>query len=78
MSIICICTFMPSRNIAVQNAVYEALEREKRTGESFTSVLRRLLAQRRGLEELAGSWGAKGSKADRARLKRLRSVGGRE
>ncbi len=48
--------YMPSRNIAVQQGVYDALEREKRAGESFTSVLRRLLAQRRGLEELAGAW----------------------
>lgn len=47
---------MASRNIAVQNAVYEALLQEKRAGESFTSVLRRLLDQRGGLEELAGAW----------------------
>lgn len=68
---------MPSRNIAVQRSVYEALDREKRTGESFTSVLRRLLEQRRGLEELAGSWGTHASRADRTRLRRLRSGGGR-
>ncbi|MFZ0892760.1 MAG: antitoxin VapB family protein [Thermoplasmata archaeon] len=47
---------MSSRNIAVQKAVYDALTREKRTGESFTSLFRRLLAQREGLEELLGAW----------------------
>jgi predicted CopG family antitoxin len=49
---------MPSRNIAVQKAVYDALMKEKRPGESFTAVLRRLLDQREGLEELFGAWGA--------------------
>jgi predicted CopG family antitoxin len=68
---------MPSRNIAVQKTVYEALEREKRTGESFTSVLRRLLAQRRALEDIAAAWGSRTHKADRVRLRRLRSLGGR-
>ena len=74
---ICICGCVPSRNIAVQKAVYDALEREKRTGESFTSVLRRLLEHQRGLDELSGSWGARGAKVDRGRLRQLRSRGGR-
>ena len=77
ISNVCICGCMPSRNIAVQKAVYDALEREKRTGESFTSVLRRLLAQRRGLEELAGAWGSRASRGDRDRLRALRSGGRR-
>jgi predicted CopG family antitoxin len=64
---------MPSRNIAVQKAVYDALTREKRPGESFTSLFRRLLDQREGLEELAGSWGRAGHAADRAALRGLRS-----
>jgi predicted CopG family antitoxin len=68
---------MPSRNIAVQKAVYDALEREKRVGESFTSVLRRLLEQRRGLEDVLGSWGTKGRRADHDRLRRLRGRRGR-
>lgn len=63
---------MPSKNIAVQRAVYDALDREKRTAESFTSVLRRLLEQRRGLEEVTGAWGERGHRADRLRLRRLR------
>jgi predicted CopG family antitoxin len=68
---------MSSRNIAVQRVVYEALEREKRSGESFTSVLRRLLEHQRGLDELAGAWGGRPSRSDRARLRRLRASGGR-
>jgi len=47
---------MSSRNIAVQEAVYDALVREKRPGESFTVLFRRLLNQREGLEELWGAW----------------------
>ena len=64
---------MSSRNIAVQKAVYDALTREKRTGESFTSLFRRLLAQREGLEELLGAWGARRAPSDRAALRALRS-----
>lgn len=74
---ICICAYMPSRNIAVQKAVYEALEREKRTGESFTSVLRRLLEHPRGLDDVWGAWGGRGARADRTRLRALRSGGSR-
>ncbi len=47
---------MSSRNIAVQKTVYDALMREKRAGESFTTLLRRLMDQREGLEELYGTW----------------------
>ncbi|MCI4353708.1 MAG: antitoxin VapB family protein [Thermoplasmata archaeon] len=47
---------MPSRNIAVRKDVYDALQREKRPGESFTKLLVRLLHQRGPLEELSGSW----------------------
>ena len=70
-----ICAYMASRNIAVQKMVYDALDREKRSGESFTSVLRRLLEQRRSLDDLWGSWGSRGAKSDRARLRRLRATG---
>lgn len=65
---------MPSRNIAVQETVYEALMKEKRPGESFTSVLRRLLDQRGGVEELSGAWGP-GGRQSRDRLRSLRMVG---
>ncbi len=68
---------MPSKNIAVQRGVYDALDREKRTGESFTSVLRRLLEQRRGLDDLYGGWTTRPLRADRQRLRQLRSLGGR-
>jgi len=47
---------MSSRNIAIQREIYEALDKEKRAGESFTSVIRRLLDQKEGLEELVGAW----------------------
>jgi predicted CopG family antitoxin len=68
---------MPSRNIAVQKTVYDALTREKRAGESYTSLLRRLLEQRQGLEEVLGSWGAAGIRADREALRELRRTSGR-
>jgi len=68
---------MPSRNIAVQKGVYDALTREKRSGESFTSVLRRLLEQREGLEEIIGAWGETGARADRATIRALRGGGRR-
>ncbi len=67
---------MPSRNIAVQETVYDALVKEKRAGESFTSVLRRLLDQRGGLEELSGAWGS-GDRRARERLRNLRGGGRR-
>ncbi|MGD0250310.1 MAG: antitoxin VapB family protein [Thermoplasmata archaeon] len=68
---------MSSRNIAVQKAVYDALTREKRPGESFTTLLRRLLEQREGLSELVGHWGKSGDRGNRAVLRALRSGGGR-
>ena len=74
---ICLCICMSSRNIAVQKAVYDALNREKRGGESFTSVLRRLLEQREGLGELAGAWGRSGDRKSRASLRSLRAAGRR-
>jgi len=63
---------MPSHNIALQKAIYEALEREKRSGESFTSVVRRLLEQRRGLDDLAGAWGTRSGRSVRQRVRDLR------
>ncbi len=68
---------MSSRNIAVQRTVYDALTREKRAGESFTSLLRRLLEQREGLEELVGAWGKGGSRGRRTALRSLRDPGRR-
>lgn len=74
---ICRCICMPSRNIAVQKATYDALTKEKRTGESFTSVIRRLLEQKEGLDEIYGLWGRSGARNSRAQLRALRHVGGR-
>jgi predicted CopG family antitoxin len=64
---------MPSRNIAVQKATYDTLQREKRAGESFTQTIRRLLDRPGRLEDLLGAWGTSGARADRARLARLRA-----
>lgn len=66
---------MPSQNIAVQREVYEALRKERREGESFTGLLRRLLYERGTLSELAGSWSKVSRGADRAALHRLRERG---
>lgn len=68
---------MPSQNIAVQKTVYDALAREKRPGESFTSLLRRLLDQRAGLDEMVGAWGKQGVRENRSRLRALRAMGDR-
>jgi len=68
---------MPSRNIAVQTAVYDLLSREKRAGESFTALFRRLLDQRGGIDEIVGSWGRAG-RGDRAVLREIRSGGRRK
>jgi predicted CopG family antitoxin len=67
---------MSSRNIAVQKSVYDALVQEKREGESFTSVLRRLLDQRGGLEELSGAWGPS-DRRSRDWLRAMRTIGRR-
>ena len=66
---------MSSRNIAVQKVVYDALAKEKRPGESFTAVLRRLLDQKEGAQELYGAWGKGSSKSSHALLRELRSAG---
>jgi len=48
---------MPSRNVAIQKAVYDALDKERRPGESFSKLFARFLAEKGSLEELLGSWG---------------------
>lgn len=68
---------MPSRNIAVQKTVYDLLSREKRAGESFTALFRRLLDQRGGIDEIVGSWGHPG-RGEGAILKDIRSGGRRK
>lgn len=69
----CIC--MPSQNIAVQREVYHALRKERRSGESFTVQLRRLLDGRAALSDLLGAWGGTGHAEDLAHLRRLRRLG---
>lgn len=68
---------MSSRNIAVQKNVYDLLLREKRAGESFTALFRRLLDQRGGLDDVAGAWGRGGLRSDRLALRALRPGGRR-
>jgi predicted CopG family antitoxin len=70
---------MPSKNIAVRKDIYEALRKERRTGESFTRVLVRLINQRGPLDELVGAWGGAPDPQERRRWRELRGVvGGRK
>jgi predicted CopG family antitoxin len=48
------------------------LTREKRGGESFTSLLRRLLDQRPGVDEAVGAWGPSGERSDLSAVRELR------
>ncbi len=41
----------------VRQAVYQALEEQKRPGESFSRVLERLLSRGPGIGSLRGLWG---------------------
>jgi len=65
---------MPSHNIAVQKDVYEALRKEKRSGESFTGLFARLLSQGGALEEVCGAWGKGPVTPDLRELGRLRAA----
>ncbi len=44
------------RTITISNEAYEALKREKRSGESFSKVILRLVKNKNDLLSLAGSW----------------------
>ncbi len=68
---------MPSRNVALQKSIYDALLREKRYGESFTAVIRRLLERPGSVDDLVGIWGGATARADLLRLRRLREAGPR-
>jgi predicted CopG family antitoxin len=45
-----------AKNIAVADDVYETLSKEKREGESFSDVIRRLGKRRKSLLEFYGAW----------------------
>ena len=76
---------MDTRTIALDMEAYEALRRQKRKGESFSDVVKRLAGRTRPLTELAGLWKdmppenlekiraflRKGREMDRERLDRL-------
>jgi len=67
---------MSSRNVAIRKDVYDALDRERRPGESFTKLFLRLLHQRGPLEELLGSWGSSRPPRESSHLDRLRGGSG--
>ncbi len=55
----------------IRKVVYEALEKEKRPGESFSRVLERLLARGEGIASLQGAWRGRRSRRTRTRGERL-------
>ena len=46
-----------ARNIAIANDVYEMLSKEKKRGESFSDVIRRLARSKGSLMDFYGAWG---------------------
>jgi predicted CopG family antitoxin len=50
---------MPSKTLMVRKAVYDQLNKEKHQGESFSRLMERLLARRRGLKSCYGLWGSR-------------------
>jgi predicted CopG family antitoxin len=66
---------MSSRNVAIRKDVYDALNRERRPGESFTKLFLRLLHQRGPLEELIGGWEGQRSTDLMRRLAQTRGKG---
>jgi predicted CopG family antitoxin len=76
---------METKTIALDREAYEALRRQKRKGESFSDVVKRLAGRTRPLTELAGLWKEmpsedlhkireflrRGRELDRERLERL-------
>jgi|HubBroStandDraft_1064217.scaffolds.fasta_scaffold00957_12 predicted CopG family antitoxin len=64
--------YMSSKNVAIQRTVYDALAREKRSGESFTELLARLLAQKGTADEVRGAWGNRGLSENLRRLTQIR------
>lgn len=63
---------MSSKNVAIRKDVYDALDKERRTGESFSRLFARLLTEKGPLEEIQGAWGAPEPHRDAALLVRLR------
>lgn len=47
---------METKTIALDLEAYDALRRQKREGESFSDVVKRLAGSRRPLTDLAGLW----------------------
>lgn len=66
---------MPSRNVAVRKDVYDALDRERRPGESFSRLFLRFLHEKGPLEEILGAWGKAEPGRETRLLQRLRGPG---
>ncbi|MHB8566347.1 MAG: antitoxin VapB family protein [Nitrososphaerales archaeon] len=47
---------MPSKNISITREAYEALSREKKTGESFTEAILRITEKNGKLSDCLGGW----------------------
>ena len=62
---------MSSRNIAVQEEVYNQLDRLKRPGESFTMVISRLIRDGRSPSRHFGAWAGM-SEEEKEELERAR------
>jgi predicted CopG family antitoxin len=53
----CLYTYhLTSKNISITEEAYEALQREKARGESFTEAILRLTRKRGKLSDCFGSW----------------------
>ena len=66
---------MTSRNVAIRRDIYDALDKERRAGESFSRLFERFLHEKGPLEEVYGSWGPPDASHDRRVLAHLRGVG---
>ncbi len=55
---------MTSRAIMIRKAVYDALSKQKRRGESFSMLLERMMLRPSALRSLVGAWKVRG-KVDR-------------
>jgi len=63
-----------ARNIAVANDVYEMLSKEKKKGESFSEVIRRLAPRKGSIMEFFGAWGDLSAKESKAIEEAMESV----
>jgi predicted CopG family antitoxin len=48
--------WMATKTLTIMDDVYDLLVRNKRVGESFSDVLRRVLSKKKSILEFAGAW----------------------